>query len=107
MHDIMSVCLGGCVTEWDVCVCRYCPSMAGATSVNGTDGCSLYFLGRLYDGVSSRRRGVSSLGLPKPKLHLELNEPVSMTITPPITYSWFWTLCLLQGYLVQVAIDGE
>ena len=48
--------------------------------MNGTDGCSLYFLGRLYDGVSSKRRGVSSLSLPKPKLHLKLNEPVSMPV---------------------------
>lgn len=45
--------------------------------MNGTGGCSLYFLGRLYDGASSKRRGVSSLSLPKPKLHLKLNEPVS------------------------------
>lgn len=63
-----------------VCVCRYCPSTSGATSVNGTTGCSLYFLGRLYDGASSKRRGVSSLSLPKPKLHLTLNEPVSRSL---------------------------
>lgn len=96
MYNIMSVRLSRHVTGWDVRVCRYCPTMSGATSVNGTEGCSLYFLGRLYDGVSSRRRGVSSLGLPKPKLHLELNEPVSMTVAQPVTCTWSWTPCLLR-----------
>ncbi|KAL3145208.1 hypothetical protein ABBQ32_000957 [Trebouxia sp. C0010 RCD-2024] len=68
------------VLEW------YCPSTSGATSVNGTGGCSLYFLGRLYDGASSKRRGVSSLSLPKPKLHLKLNEPdfVYQIGNPPV-----------------------
>ena len=58
--------------------CRYCPDKNAATSVNGTTGCSIYFLGRLYDGVTSKRRGVTSLSLPKPKLHLTLNQPVSL-----------------------------
>ena len=67
-------------------VCRYCPSTSGATSVNGTEGCSLYFLGRLYDGLSSKRRGVSSLSLPKPKLHLKLNEAVSVLDTQVVLH---------------------
>lgn len=66
-----------------LCVtCRYCPDKNAATSVNGTSGCSIYFLGRLYDGVSSKRRGVTSLSLPKPKLHLTLNQPVSLNPKP-------------------------
>ncbi|KAL0031002.1 hypothetical protein WJX79_008100 [Trebouxia sp. C0005] len=56
------------VLEW------YCPSTAAAISVNGTSGCSIYFLGRFYDNLSSKRRGVSSLGFPKPKLHLGLDD---------------------------------
>lgn len=73
--------------------------MSGATSVNGTDGCSLYFLGRLYDGVSSKRRGVSSLGLPKPKLHLELNEPVSIAVTSS-NRAWLSVYCCDHNFIM-------
>jgi len=60
--------------------CRYCPSTSAAISVNGTSGFSLYFLGRFYDNLSSKRRGVSSLGFPKPKLNLGLDDVVSLSI---------------------------
>lgn len=72
--------------------CRYCPDKNAATSVNGTSGCSIYFLGRLYDGVSSKRRGVTSLSLPKPKLHLTLNQPVS----PSAHCAIFWNPFVLH-----------
>lgn len=79
--------------------CRYCPSTSAAVSVNGTSGCSLFFLGRFYDNLSSKRRGVSSIGFPKPKLHLTLNDVVSPSTT--CRQSWASSLNLV-GHIVFV-----
>ena len=88
--------------------CRYCPDEAAAVTVNGTTGCSLYFLGRLYDGVFSKRRGVSSAGFPKPKLHLKLDDTVRLnaliieTFLPHCCVNFTSSVLLLCAYLVLV-----
>lgn len=42
----------------------------------GANGSSVYFLGRFYDNVLVRRKGVTSLSWPKPKLKFELLDKV-------------------------------
>ncbi len=51
---------------------RFSPKPEAATSREGGTGQVLFYAGRMYDGVEARRRGVTSLGWPKPKLKFEL-----------------------------------
>lgn len=56
---------------------RYTNDITGSTVRTGANGSSVYFLGRFYDNVFVRRKGVTSLNWPKPKLKFELLDSVS------------------------------
>ena len=56
--------------------CRHSADPTGSMTKVGANGSSVYFLGRFYDNVFVRRKGVTSLSWPKPKLKFELLEKV-------------------------------
>ncbi|EFJ42738.1 hypothetical protein VOLCADRAFT_119316 [Volvox carteri f. nagariensis] len=56
------------VLEW------FSPDPAAATTRDGAEGQVLFYNGCLYDNVFSRRRGVTALNWPKPKLKFELPQ---------------------------------
>lgn len=56
--------------------CRHTADPTGSMTKVGANGSSVYFLGRFYDNVFVRRKGVTSLSWPKPKLKFELPEKV-------------------------------
>lgn len=45
-------------------------------TTTGANDSSVYFLGRFYDSVFVRRKGVTSLTWPKPKLKFKLQKSV-------------------------------
>ncbi|GIL43793.1 hypothetical protein Vafri_1405 [Volvox africanus] len=56
------------VLEW------FSPDPAAAITREGADGQVLFFNGRLYDNVASRRRGVTALSWPKPKVKFTMPQ---------------------------------
>ncbi len=62
--------------------CRFSPDPAAATTQDGAEGQVLYFNGKLYDNVFSRRRGVTALSWPKPKIKFELPDNVRGVARP-------------------------
>ncbi|GLC41440.1 hypothetical protein PLESTM_001196100 [Pleodorina starrii] len=60
------------ILEW------FSPDPAAATTQDGATGQVLYYNGTLYDNVFARRRGVTALTWPKPKLKFELPKDASM-----------------------------
>ena len=56
---------------------RFTDDVTTSTSKSGANGSSIYYLGRFYDNVHVRRKGVTSLSWPKPKLKFKLAAPVS------------------------------
>ena len=55
---------------------RYTADPTGSMAKSGANGSSIYFLDRFYDNVFVRRKGVTSLSWPKPKLKFELLKNV-------------------------------
>lgn len=55
-------------------LCRFTPNLDAATTQVGAPGQALFFKGQLYDGVSVRRRGVTAMLWPKPKLKFSLPD---------------------------------
>ena len=55
---------------------RFTPSPEEALTEKGARLGSLFYRGRFYDGVGTRRRGVTSLSHPKPKLKFTLPRRV-------------------------------
>lgn len=64
-----------CVCRFAPNVCRFTPNLDAATTQTGAPGQALFFKGQLYDGVSVRRRGVTAMLWPKPKLKFSLPDP--------------------------------
>lgn len=68
-------------------LCRYASDTTASATKTGANGSSIYFLGRFYDNVFVRRKGVTSLSWPKPKLKFELPSSVSRVFDPQTTWS--------------------
>ena len=55
---------------------RFTPFPDAALTEGGASLGSLFYAGRLYDNVSTNRRGMTSLNHPKPKLAFKLGAEV-------------------------------
>ena len=62
----------------DLLIHRWTESPAEAVSLRGLDGgSSVWFKGRFYPNVSTRKRGRTSMSWPKPKLKFDFPSAVS------------------------------
>jgi hypothetical protein len=57
--------------------CRFTNAPEQAITTGGARG-SLFYQGRYYDNILSRRRGVTALSWKKPKIKFELADKVCM-----------------------------
>lgn len=69
----------------DICalhMCRYTNETRQSATQDGANGSAIYFLGRFYDNLFVKRKGVTSLSWPKPKLTLTLRDAVRCVSFP-------------------------
>lgn len=74
------------------CASRFTDDPAGSGTTNGAPGSAVYYLGRFYDNIFVKRKGVTSLSWPKPKLKFKL--PKAVCPTCPTCVSMACACCL-------------
>ena len=96
--------------------CRFTDDITKSTSKTGQNGSAVYFLGRFYDNLFVRRKGVTSLSWPKPKLKFKLSDNVrdslslfspeyALEFCPDTLCDSSSVACEFVHYLLFTAID--
>ncbi|KXZ50273.1 hypothetical protein GPECTOR_17g912 [Gonium pectorale] len=100
------------VLEW------FSPDPEAATTADGAPGQAVFYNGRLYDGVFARRRGVTALSWPKPKLKFNLDEDFyysdDMPPVPEFGLQSFWYVVMRDAgviapysFYLHVRLNGK